>query len=260
MPNPNKPWLRLWDCTLDLPKAQRLTGDQFKGWINLLMLANRQNDRGRLPSAPEIAFALRTKESAVKPLVDALVKAKLVDRSGEELTMHDWATWQPPEKTSAQRAREWRESQKNQALEPSAHRALEPSAPEERREEREEEKSETPSAHTPDISLGPEYTTVGHLAMQMGADVSWATWVSRQGQIGHPAWWIEHALKHCPSGKFNQDYVAGMLRGYQRNSGPPKEQTNGHAQKPVPTAGPVGDPAERAKFEALGRRRRTEPK
>lgn len=119
MPNPSRPWLRLWDCTLDLPKAQRLTGDQFKGWVNLLMLANRQDIPGMLPELTEIAFSLRLPEAKVAMLIEVLVGVKLIDREGSELSMHDWERWQPPERTNAERSREWREDQKA-----SAHRAL----------------------------------------------------------------------------------------------------------------------------------------
>ncbi len=148
MPNPSRPWLRLWDCTLDLPKAQKLTGEQFKGWINLLMLANRQNDRGRLPDASEIAFALRVSQSKVAPLISVLVAAKLIDMIGSDLVIHDWQTWQPAEKTNSERAREWRENQNGQSLsersasaqdERSASAQDERSIGEESREEKKEE-------------------------------------------------------------------------------------------------------------------------
>ena len=116
MTGPRKPWLRLWDRSLDLPKAQRLTGDQFKAWINLLMLANRQNEDGRLPGPDDIAFALRLTTEEVGGILSVLISAKLVDKRGSALSMHDWESWQPAEKTSAQRSAEWRENQKTQAL------------------------------------------------------------------------------------------------------------------------------------------------
>ena len=34
-----KPWLKSWSSSLDNPKIQMLTGDQFKFWTNLLWIA-----------------------------------------------------------------------------------------------------------------------------------------------------------------------------------------------------------------------------
>lgn len=124
MTGPRKPWLRLWDRSLDLPKAQRLTGDQFKAWINLLMVANRQDENGKLPAIEDVAFALRVAVDEAQGLVSALVSAKLIDKRGSVLSMHDWESWQPAEKTSAQRSAEWREDQKNKALAERSESAL----------------------------------------------------------------------------------------------------------------------------------------
>lgn len=252
MPNPSKPWLRLWDCTLDLPKAQRLTGDQFKGWMNLLMLANRQNNRGRLPDIAEIAFALRVQEKAVTPLIDVLVKAKLIDRSGEILTMHDWQTWQPPEKTNAQRAHEWREQQKSQALNVSAHRALEPSAPEESREREDKEQREKQSAHPPleVAGLGPEFARVGELAMNMTSDLSWGAWVQQQALAGHSAADIEAAIKEASGvGKLGKGYTIKILQRWAVEGRPT------HGKNGTPKPPPRQDtPEELAALEARRRR------
>ncbi len=164
------PWLRLWDRTLDLQKAQRLTGDQFKGWINLLMLANRQDDRGRLPDLETIAFSLRVSIDYAQDLVQHLVEAKLIDRKGNATIMHDWESWQPKGQTNAERARAYRESCAQRALEqahadrtPSAHRALlapacAPGIQEQSREEKSrEENPPTPLAggESPGGDLSP---------------------------------------------------------------------------------------------------------
>ncbi len=145
------PWLRLWDRTLDLSKAQKLDGETFKGWMNLLMLANRQNSRGKLPSQDEIAFSLRTDHATVRTLISSLLSAKLVDKRGQDLYMHDWEAWQPNEKTNAERAREWRNRQNGQAhdersLERTDERLDErtlsaPRAPEQNRTEEEQIKT-----------------------------------------------------------------------------------------------------------------------
>jgi hypothetical protein len=103
-----KPWLRLWDKTLDSHKAQSLSGDSFKSWCNLLCLANRQEDRGTLPTMDAISFALRTRKDRVDKLIDELVDAGLIDRADGKLTMHDWDEWQPEWDSSTERTREYR--------------------------------------------------------------------------------------------------------------------------------------------------------
>ncbi len=241
MPNPSRPWLRLWDCTLDLPKAQRLTGDQFKGWVNLLMLANRQDVPGTLPEMVEIAFSLRLPEARIAVLIEALVNAKLIDRNGSDLVMHDWARWQPIEKTNAERSREWREQQKQQALNGSARRALSPSAPEKSRERVEGEKralerSRSNSTPSEIASLGTEYQRVGELAMNMSGDLSWGAWVQQQALAGHSAAYIEAAIKEASGvGKLSKPYVSKILQrwavegrpkelGHGKSNGPPKPE------------------------------------
>jgi len=144
------PWLRLWDRTLDLSKAQRLDGETFKGWINLLMLANRQDARGSLPCNEEIAFALRIKPRESLALTNRLRESGFIDTIDGILVMHDWDQWQPNEQTNAERARKWREEQKKRAhgertasAQPSAQRTRSPSAPEldTETEKKEEEKN-----------------------------------------------------------------------------------------------------------------------
>jgi hypothetical protein len=110
------PWLSLWDKTLDTPKVQRLPAETFKGWVNLLCLANRQAESGRLPSVEDIAFALRIQTDDAQRLVDDLVNASLIDRKGKILTMHDWDDHQQTGRTNAERAREYRERKQLEAL------------------------------------------------------------------------------------------------------------------------------------------------
>ena len=204
------------------------------------MLANRQNDRGRLPGVEEIAFALRIPEAKVGPLTEALVKAKLIDKAGSVLTMHDWQTWQPPEKTSAQRSAEWRENQKSRALNGSAHRALEPSAPEKRERREDENEIENESAPLPPtLALGPEFTRLGFLAEELGGNPSFAMWVAHSGRLGFPVEWIESALRRCPKAKLNVDYLAGILRNYQREGGPPKSEKGSPNGSPKPEQKPL---------------------
>lgn len=106
------PWLCLWDRTLDLPKAQLLPGETFKGWINLLMIANRFGQGGKLPDIDQVAFGLRTDIVSAKCLIESLVKAKLIDRTGSSYLMHDWESWQSQKRTNSERSKAWREEQR----------------------------------------------------------------------------------------------------------------------------------------------------
>jgi len=70
-------WFRLYREVLDDPKVQRLDGDTFKGWINILCLASK-ND-GVLPCPADLAFALRITEQAAHDLLGALHDRNLLD-------------------------------------------------------------------------------------------------------------------------------------------------------------------------------------
>ena len=58
------PWFRFYVRTLNNPKAQRLSGGDFKGWVNLLCLAKEHD--GALPSVEDVAFRLRLSERKVE--------------------------------------------------------------------------------------------------------------------------------------------------------------------------------------------------
>jgi hypothetical protein len=81
-------WFRLYDDVLDDPKVQRLPPVLFKAWVNLLCLTSR-ND-GKLPSADDIAFALRTDIDTANGWLDDLVSRGLLDERGDDLSPHNW--------------------------------------------------------------------------------------------------------------------------------------------------------------------------
>lgn len=81
-------WWRAYDEALDDPKIQRLTGDQFKAWFNLMCLASKHG--GRLPGMFEIAFALRTNEQRAASALTELVTFRLFERDGDGYAPHNW--------------------------------------------------------------------------------------------------------------------------------------------------------------------------
>ena len=257
-----KPWLKLWGSSLDSEKIQSLTGDQVKTWLNLLWIALRYDKQGELPALSTIAFQGRMPADRVESMIQEQVELGLVEKRRNRYVVHDWEYWQGDGKSDAQRKREQRDRDKKCHVtlpvtshvtengDVTASHAGADRAKRERGDGEGEEKTEreTEDCDTapPSIVLGDEYTEVGNLAMHMGADISWGIWVSRQGFIGHPAAWIRHALEHTPADKFNQNWIAGKLRGYKRDGGPPKAPKVKPAPKP-PVIGMTDDEVDEMK-------------
>src|SRR5262245_43792267 len=99
-------WLRLYCDILNSPKAQRLSGEDFKGWINLLALAKEHG--GLIPPLEDVAFRLRTTEEEVRRLVEVLVKCKLLDSDGENVAPHNWHRRQFEWDSSTERVKRFR--------------------------------------------------------------------------------------------------------------------------------------------------------
>jgi len=104
-------WFRLYDELLDDPKVQKLSPDDFRSYVNLLCLANR-ND-GRLPEMEEVSFALRVTLDGALTVVERLVIATLIDKrsggaNGLHYAPHGWQKRQYKSDTSAERTRRYR--------------------------------------------------------------------------------------------------------------------------------------------------------
>jgi hypothetical protein len=105
-------WLRLYTDVLDDPKVQRLDGELFKAWINLLCLAKEGG--GLLPSVEDIAFKLRSgSEENARRLTDELVKRGLLDSDGMNLTPHNWHNRQFDSDSSTERVQRYRNVTRN---------------------------------------------------------------------------------------------------------------------------------------------------
>jgi hypothetical protein len=86
-------WFRFYDEALDDPKVQRLPGDLFKLWINLLCLANRGRERGMLPTSLEdVAWALRLDVTWLETSVAVLHEQGLLDwcEDDNQYQPHNW--------------------------------------------------------------------------------------------------------------------------------------------------------------------------
>ena len=100
------PWLRFYVRTLNNPKVQRLPGNAFKGWVNLLCLAKEYD--GALPPVEDISFRLRLSNRRVETLLKSLRLKGLVD--GDR--MHDWDEMQYHSDSSTERVKQHRERAK----------------------------------------------------------------------------------------------------------------------------------------------------
>jgi hypothetical protein len=73
-------WFRFYDEALNDPKVQRLPGDLFKTWVNLMCLASQNPERGYLPaSMDDIAWALRVPVEDVRADIHTLQGQCLLD-------------------------------------------------------------------------------------------------------------------------------------------------------------------------------------
>lgn len=84
-------WFRFYSGALDDPKVQRLPGDLFKVWVNLLCLANESDERGILPDRDDIAFRLRLDDQQAAEALRGLIRAGLLDEDEDgRLHIHGW--------------------------------------------------------------------------------------------------------------------------------------------------------------------------
>jgi hypothetical protein len=103
-------WFRLYDELLDDPKVQRLPGEDFKAWVNILCLASR-ND-GALPALADISFALRTDEKKTAATLGRLVSAGLLDKEDDRFSPHGWNARQYKSDVSTERVKRFRKRSK----------------------------------------------------------------------------------------------------------------------------------------------------
>jgi hypothetical protein len=124
-------WWRAHDEAVDDPKLQRLPGELFKTWFNLLCLASRNG--GVLPSTTDMAFGLRKSEKEVQRAVDALIEAKLFDVSETGTEPHNWNGRQYKSDVSTGRVRSFRKRKRERSGKP--HETVSGNAPEQNRAE-----------------------------------------------------------------------------------------------------------------------------
>jgi hypothetical protein len=105
-------WLRLYHDVLDDPKVQGLPSDDFKNWINVLIIASQNDPRGELPSPTDVAFFLRLSQEQAEALCARLLDRELLDPQNGRLVIHGWAERQYESDDSTKRVRTFRERKK----------------------------------------------------------------------------------------------------------------------------------------------------
>jgi len=105
-------WFRFYDDALNNPKVQRLSGDMFKAWVNLMCLTSKNG--GEIKSLADAAFALRTTEAKAAVIVTALTTAGLLDPvEARYFAPHDWKSRQFKSDVSNDRVQQHRERKRN---------------------------------------------------------------------------------------------------------------------------------------------------
>lgn len=139
-------WLRLYTDILNDPKVQRLEPALFKAWINLLCLAKEHD--GKLPSIPDIAFALREQEETVAMWLGALMTKGLIDQTEENLEPHNWNSRQFKSDASAERTQKWREKKRDVSTDkPCDNVVTSQVTPPEYRDRVQKQKEDPPTPH-----------------------------------------------------------------------------------------------------------------
>lgn len=105
-------WFRYYEDALNDPKVQRLPGDLFKAWVNLLCLAS--SSEGQIKSATQAAFALRLKEDKARLVVAELASHGLLDVvPGGYFEPHNWSSRQFKSDVSNERVKRYRKRECN---------------------------------------------------------------------------------------------------------------------------------------------------
>lgn len=113
-------WFRFYNSVVHDPKVQRLQGETFKAWVNMLCIAS--DNEGMLPSVPDLAFSLRLTEQETSELIDQLFSLGLLDAVEIEggpmaYTPHNWGERQfksdGMDPTAPDRMKRYRAKQRN---------------------------------------------------------------------------------------------------------------------------------------------------
>lgn len=110
-------WFKFHADLINDPTLQRLPGDKFKAWINLLCLTSKHD--GVLPPLTDLAFLLRPMaEDKIAAFIEEFCEKGLLDSVEvpgglTRYSPRDWASRQYVDGTAADRAKRYRDKQRN---------------------------------------------------------------------------------------------------------------------------------------------------
>jgi hypothetical protein len=104
-------WFRFYDDTVNDPKVQRLSGEMFKAWVNLLCIASKHD--GVLPSISDIAFTLRIPEDKAETRIKFFIENGLLDDGETGMSPHNWNGRQYKSDDSSERVKRHRQRKRN---------------------------------------------------------------------------------------------------------------------------------------------------
>ncbi len=95
-------WLRIDDSFAIHPKIASLSDQNFRVWVRVLCHCSRFED----PTVDD--STIKEVQGLTKHRVERFVELGLLDSSGKTHEVHDWAKYQPADKTGAERQARWR--------------------------------------------------------------------------------------------------------------------------------------------------------
>lgn len=114
---PKMSWWRAHASARHDPKVQRLPGETFKAWFNLLCLACEHD--GILPPIEDIAYELRKSEDATQRLLIEMEARDLFHQTEAGWEPHNWNGRQYRSDVSTERVKQFRERRRNVSETPS---------------------------------------------------------------------------------------------------------------------------------------------
>jgi hypothetical protein len=100
-------WLRLDDGFAMHPKVAALSDRDYRSWTKVLLYCARYRTQGDVPpkALKEVGINVKTRQN--------LLESGLLDIDDEGfISVHDWADFNPPDPTNAERQKRWRERQR----------------------------------------------------------------------------------------------------------------------------------------------------
>lgn len=104
------PWLKLWHSFLDSVKIQSVTEALRARYVNLLCVACKFGQNGKLPDITQVAFMIRLSSDEAQETLEKLIDARLIERRGKAYYIHDWDQWQHKKSRDAEKQKRYRDN------------------------------------------------------------------------------------------------------------------------------------------------------